>query len=62
VQLLAGNDSAAKKSWDKMDTLKPMTNVYTSGLPVLESLSNTLPNPEAFQRAAERFRAGPPIG
>jgi tetratricopeptide (TPR) repeat protein len=62
VQLLGGDEAAANWSWDKMDDLKPTRNVYTSGLPVLESLAAVVSDAEPFRRAAERFRAAPPEG
>lgn len=57
VQLLAGDEATANRTWDRMDDLEPQRNLYTSGLPVLEALANALPQNEGLRRAAERFRA-----
>src|SRR5271167_467663 len=43
IQLLLGDEVSSNESWDYMDELKPKQNIYTSGLPVLQSLSRTLP-------------------
>lgn len=55
VQLLAGDEAKANRTWDRMDALKPQRNLYMSGVPVLEALSNALPRDESLRRAAERF-------
>jgi tetratricopeptide (TPR) repeat protein len=57
VELLLGDTMAANESWDQMDALQPERNVYTSGLPVLQSLSNKLMQVDAIQHAVNRFRA-----
>jgi hypothetical protein len=55
---LLGNAVAANESWDQMDALQPERNVYTSSLPVLQSLSDTLTQHLPLQRAVARFQAG----
>jgi tetratricopeptide (TPR) repeat protein len=56
VELLAGDEAKANRTWDAMDRLKPQRNVYASGAPVLAALAEARPHDEALRRAAKRFR------
>jgi hypothetical protein len=60
VHLLLGDESLANDAWDQMDEKKLQDNVYTSGLPVLQSLSAVLRDNAPLHRAVERFRLSLP--
>ena len=57
LKALAGDKRGALLAWRDMDDLKPVSSVYTSGIPVLESLANKITNNDGLQAGVERFAA-----
>jgi tetratricopeptide (TPR) repeat protein len=60
LKALQGDERGALQAWGEMDSLNPVSSVYSSGMPILEGLAEKLPDNNALQVGLRRFAAAIP--
>lgn len=56
LQTLMDQTLEAQRSWEEMEAVNPLPAVYKSGLAVLETLTEKLPNHRGLKEAVEHFQ------